>query len=252
MNRWLLLAACAAVRAWTWLYTLPLDSTAKRRRDEIDSDLWEYRNDRSRHHTGAANAVHLLTGAVLAIPDDLLWACEQMPNHLRLPRVSAILRFAIAAVAASTLVVSASGPTLDVVSVLEVNVASAGWIPVAGSGTESTLAPAFAFTLTNTGDRPTSALQVNAVFYRRNAKRDGFGAAFSPVVGWRGLIPGATSDRVVLRGQRRYIADDGSTTAYAPFARLSVDELRVRVFVQHEGRWTLLGDFPIPAEAIHA
>jgi hypothetical protein len=244
-------AACAAVRAWTWLYTLPLDPAAQRdRRDEIESDIWEFRHDGARPNAEARAAVHIIAGAVLAMPDDLLWTCEQLPRQLKPPQLSTILRCAIVIVAASSLAVSASGPTLDIARLLRVNVAAAGWMPVDITATEATLVPAFAFTVTNIGDRATGALHVNAVFYQRGAGHQGMGTAFSPIVGWRGLTPGATSARVVVQGRSRSLVDRAAVTLLAPLRSFGVDESRIKLVVQHEGRWTLLGSFAIRGDLI--
>jgi hypothetical protein len=114
MTRWPATAACAAVRAWTWLYTLPLDAAAQRARgDEIDSDLWD-----------------------------------------------------------------------------------------------------------------------------------------SPVVGWRGLSPGASSGRVVLRGRGEYVLDSGAVALRAPSATFGADDVTVRLLVQHEGRWAVAGEFPLRARVV--
>ena len=251
MSSWLVIAATAIVRRWTRLYTLPLNAATQRaRRREIESDLWEFRHDRSRHETSEYMAFHLLVRAGLGASDDLLWICEQLPNHLYLPHLSTILRFAAVVLATSSLVVFASGPTLDPARILRVNVASNGWVAVATGQTQWTLVPTFAFTLTNVGDRSTSALQVNAVFYRTEPKHDGLGTAFSPVVGWHGLTAGATSRSLVLRAQGWTAIDVSQAVPHGAILDPSVADGRVKLFVQHEGRWTLLGDFPLHAQLI--
>lgn len=243
MSGCLVVAAAAVVRAWTWLYTLPLDTAARHeRRREIESDLWEFLSDRSRPGRAASRAVHVLLRAALGVPDDLLWTCEQWPDRPCQPRFSTAVRFLVPAILASGLVVSATGPALDAARVLTVNVASSGWAPVADNGHEAALAAVFAFTLTNAGDRPTGALEVNAVFYRSRSRQPGFGTAFSSAVGWRGLAPGATSRPLVLRGN---VSDRFGVPLPRAGAGSPLDEARVRLFVKHEGRWTLLGDYPI-------
>ena len=245
MNGWWTAAAAAIVRLWTWLYTLPLDVTARHdRRREIESDLWEFRTDRERE-APLASAAHLIVRAALGVPDDLFWACEQLSVDFDLPRVSTVVRFSTLVIAAATVVVSASGPSLDAARAVKVNVDAAGWLTDTDADSTSAVAPAFAFTLTNISNRPTAALQVNAVFYRGSAKDARFGTAFAPVVGWRGLGPGMTSARVVLRGQGWRIA--GREPAQR---RPSVGEASVKLFLQHEGRWTLLGNFAIPARRL--
>jgi hypothetical protein len=241
MNACLLNGAAVLVRTWTWIYTLPLDTATRRdRRHEIESDLWEFRTERWQS-TPICAAIHTLLRLALGAPDDVLWTCEQLPDHFNRPRVSTVLRVVPIAIAASTLVVSASGPTLDPARVLKVNVVTAGWLPVTGATGEHVFVPSFAFTLTNVGDRLTSAIQVNALFR-------GTGAAFSPIVGWRGLAPGRTSHPVTLRGLNLYGLDETRIRHTLRLPRL--DNSDVRLFVQHEGRWTLLGIFSVPAQRI--
>jgi hypothetical protein len=252
MKSRLVIAACVAVRAWAWLYTLPLDRTAQRaRRDEIESDLWEFRHDTSRHDAAVWDAIQILAGAVLAMPDDLLGTCEQLPDHLGRPRLSPVFGVLVVVVGASSFVVSASGPALNPLRSLLVNVTSTGWTSVANDKTASALVPAFAFTLTNIGDQRTSALQINALFYWTWPKPDGLGTTFSPAVGWRGLAPGATSQLLVLRAQGWTVGDRARLAPHGSEGHAPLADARVKLFVQHEGRWTLLGDFPIRAQLMH-
>jgi len=109
------------------------------------------------------------------------------------------------------------------------------------------LAPAVSFTLTNVGDRATGAIQVNAVFYRTAPNHRELGTAFSTAVGWRGLAPGASSRRVALH------ANVSARASLRPAATLTLAarvEPTVRLFVHHEGRWTMLGDYPIRAQLL--
>ena len=249
MNRQLFAAVASAVRAWAWLYTLPLDPVERDgRRHEIASDLWESEAD-----SGAtfSAATHVLVRALLGVPDDLLWTGERVSAGDHVLRPPAIVRVAIGVIGLATVAVSASGPTLDPAQALKVNVASAGWVDHGTNGKHpgSGLAPAIAFTLTNVGDLGTSALEVNAVFHRADEAGGalGLGTAFAPVVGWRGLKARTTSARVLLHGQPRYVIDAVTARAVAvPLDHL--DELHVRLFVHHKGRWTLLGDFRVPAQ----
>ena len=241
MSGWILNAAGILVRAWTWIYTLPLDSATRcDRRHEIDSELWEFRTERIQSNPIGA-AVHTLIRLAIGVPDDVLWTCEQLPDHFNRPRLSTVLRVLPIVVATSTLVVSASGPTIDTVRVLKLNIVAAGWLPVSSTTGDNDFVPAFAFTLTNLGDRATSAIQVNALFRAT-------GAAFSPVVGWRGLAPGRTTEPVTLRGRSRYGLAQAPIRHALRLPRL--DESAVSLFIQHEGRWTLLGVFPVPAQPI--
>jgi hypothetical protein len=250
MNGWLLTAAVRTVHAWTQFYTLPLDTAAQlARRAEIDSDLWEYQNDRSHDESGGHRAVNLLMRAMLGMPDDLFWSCEQWLDRARPPGLSATCKLAMVIAVAAGFVVSASGRTLDAAHVLRVDVASTGWVPVASGRIDSTLVPAFSFTLTNVGDRSMGALQVNAVFYRSGSNGHGLGAAFSSAVGGHGLAAGATSRSLLLRGQGWNVPAAGDVPRSVTL-RSGVPESRARLFVKHEGRWTLLADYAIRAHLL--
>jgi hypothetical protein len=74
----LLFCAIGLVRGWTRFYTLHMDPDARdRRRDEIESDLWEFHEDmRRRGASPGSLAVHMLARLVLGIPHDLLWRIE--------------------------------------------------------------------------------------------------------------------------------------------------------------------------------
>lgn len=96
MNGWLVRAACAAVRAWTALYTAGLSPLARQvRRDEIESDLWEWQHDAAQARRPGA-AAHVLLRLALGLPDDLMWRA----THVTHP-------WATAAGAAATLLLGA-------------------------------------------------------------------------------------------------------------------------------------------------
>lgn len=247
MNRGSFAAAAAIARAWTWLYTLPLAPLERHgRRLEIASDLWESEADAGSSATAAA---HVVVRMLLGVPDDLLWTVDRVCTGRLAVRPLTVVRAAIAVGAMATVAVSASGPTLDPAQALKVTVEGAGWVsdadyPHAG------FAPAIAFALTNVGDRRTAALEVNAVFHRVDAGGAlGLGTAFAPVVGWRGLEARTTSRRVLLYGQPVYVINASTARPMAvPLDHL--DAVQARLFVHHEGRWTLLGDFTIPARRL--
>jgi hypothetical protein len=71
MTSLLLDAAMLFVRAWTHAYTWRLPDTLRAaRRAEIESDLWEFRNDTPPHPLAA---IHILCRLALGMPDDLQW-----------------------------------------------------------------------------------------------------------------------------------------------------------------------------------
>ena len=72
-------ASSAIVRAWTRLYTWRLPSLARdTRRAEIDSDLWEFAQDRGTAPS-AASALHVLARLIVGMPDDVSWRASHAP-----------------------------------------------------------------------------------------------------------------------------------------------------------------------------
>jgi uncharacterized protein (TIGR03435 family) len=70
--------AKACVRTWTWLYTHGLTEDARiARRNEIESDMWEFEADLAARHPLVCS-LHLLVRCVLGVPDDLGWRLEQV------------------------------------------------------------------------------------------------------------------------------------------------------------------------------
>jgi hypothetical protein len=112
------------------------------------------------------------------------------------------------------------------------------------------LVPALAFTLTNLADRATSALQVNALFYGGPTNHEGWGGTFASVVGGRGLAPAATS-RAVVVGADGNLREDVGVARRLAILHIEIPDTRVKLFLRHEGRWTLLADEPIRPALLH-
>jgi hypothetical protein len=90
---WLRLAAGVA-RAWTFLYTFPLDSEVRNaRRAEIASDLWEFQHDNA-NRGDISSALHVLTRLVFGISDDVAWCVGEW-----IRRMTSLARIAMLATA---------------------------------------------------------------------------------------------------------------------------------------------------------
>ena len=99
----LLELAVRLVRAWTRVYTWRLPwRVAEARRAEIESDLWEFRQDVWLEAGPLRGAFHILMRLVAGIPDDLRWRSES-----RLSRALSRTTTAMIAGAAATVVVVA-------------------------------------------------------------------------------------------------------------------------------------------------
>jgi uncharacterized protein (TIGR03435 family) len=83
--------ATACVRAWTWLYTLGLPRDERfTRRNEIESDLWEFECDDASDHSFVSD-LHILIRLVIGIPDDLGWRIERASVAGTLTQQGAVL-----------------------------------------------------------------------------------------------------------------------------------------------------------------
>jgi hypothetical protein len=73
MSGWPVRLSCGVVRLWTRAYTWGLPPAAREsRRDEIESDLWEWQHDGDRA-SGAGGAAHVLARLMLGLHDDVRW-----------------------------------------------------------------------------------------------------------------------------------------------------------------------------------
>ena len=76
MRSVLLDVAVAAVRWWTRLYTWRMEpALGEARRAEIESDLWEFRQDRA-HGSDVSPAAQVLVRLLRGVPADLAWRTE--------------------------------------------------------------------------------------------------------------------------------------------------------------------------------
>jgi hypothetical protein len=83
--------AIAIVRLWTRVYTARMSpELGEARRAEIESDLWEFQQDRLTRRS-VAPIVHVLVRLVLGIPDDLRWRATHASAGVRPVRAMVVL-----------------------------------------------------------------------------------------------------------------------------------------------------------------
>jgi hypothetical protein len=89
----------ALVRMWTCVYTarMPPELGAARRA-EIESDLWEFQQDRVARRA-LHPIVHVLVRLVLGIPDDLCWRAAHASVAVRPVRTTVVLTAVVLLVA---------------------------------------------------------------------------------------------------------------------------------------------------------
>ncbi len=249
MSRRSTLVAAAAVRVWTWLYTLPLGREVREsRRAEIASDLWECDHDAERPGPDGLRATDLLVRALHGLPDDVRWMCEQLPASFDAIGDRVARPGSAALVATAMLAVAASGPVVEPLEALRVNVVRSGWLVEGRSPTRVRVVPTLAFSVTNQADRAVGAVQVNATFGACGSRRPGLGQAFHWTLDPLGLPPKTTSPVLLLRP---HPVRSGPTPETEPVdSPVTLPDSCVRLSVKYRGHWTLLGEYAISSRLI--
>ena len=106
---------------------------------------------------------------------------------------------AAVAVAAALALGGCSGPKIDVAKDLKVTDVTTGWFDAGLVGGQNKLVPSASFTVTNTGTRKLSGLQVFSVFRFIGEDQD-LGSALVVLRGADALGPSATSKPITVRG----------------------------------------------------
>ena len=138
-----------------------------------------------------------------------------------------------------------SSPPVDVTKAVQVNVASSGWIAAGTTDGKNKIVPAVTLTLKNVSSETLNALQVNTVF-RLVSTNDEIASDFRPASPSRGLAPGASTDKLMLKANRGYTGTD-------PFEDLLSNshfvDAKVEVFVKAgPGQWTKVSESPVARE----
>jgi hypothetical protein len=98
--------AVALVRAWTRLYTWRMEPALREtRREEIESDLWEFQHDSMAG--GSSSGFHVLARLFLGVPSDLCWRVDNALSRDEGLRGRAALTTAAAVLVAALWIVPA-------------------------------------------------------------------------------------------------------------------------------------------------
>jgi len=146
------------------------------------------------------------------------------------------------------LATSCGGPAAPLDKVLRVDEVVTGWFDagVTDDG-KNKIVPSISLKLTNTGNEPTDAIQLNCIF-RRVGDPAEWSTAVVRAVDSNGLAAGATSQPVVVRAPQGY-------TGVQPRAQLLDNKLfidaKVEVFGKHgSATWVKLGEFRIDRQLL--
>lgn len=200
MTHYLVDGAASAIRLWTRIYTagLPFDQSG-RRRAEVDSDLWESREEASRgNRNSPAVAAEMLARLVIGLPDDLRWRYELQP-----PRVPTLwVEVAAAGVLFLIVILSSASmlsgrPRVDLAEAVRVESVSTGWVHRRPGSAQAALVPFVTFELRNVSDQTLAGLYVSATF-RQADTHDEWGKGWTTAVRSWGLAPGSATRRLTL------------------------------------------------------
>ena len=146
------------------------------------------------------------------------------------------------------LATSCGGPTPPLDKVMRVDDVVTGWFDagVTDDG-KNKIVPSISLKLTNTGNEPTDAIQLNCIF-RRVGDPAEWSTAVVRAVDSNGLAPGATSQPIVVRAPQGY-------TGVQPRAQLLDNKLfidaKVEVFGKHgSATWVKLREFRIDRQLL--
>ena len=201
MTHYLVDGAASAIRLWTRIYTagLPFDQS-DRRRAEVDSDLWESREEASRgNRNSPAVAAEMLARLVIGLPDDLRWRYELQP-----PRVPTLWVEVAAAGVLFLIVILVHQPRCCrgvLVSTSQRRSASSPFRPVGAPaprvGAGSTGAVRHVRAEERIRFQTLAGLYVSATF-RQADTHDEWGKGWTTAVGSWGLAPGSATRRLTL------------------------------------------------------
>jgi hypothetical protein len=158
-------------------------------------------------------------------------------------------RFQVISIAAGLVALVAWGcsPSVDVVTALQLESVTTGWVDVGPVGTNNKLVPSVSFTVKNTSDRTLAPVLVNAVF-RRVGDASEWGSAMVTAAGSSGLAPAAATSRLVLKGDAGYTGADSQWDLLenSHFVDATVD-----LFARYGSRqWTRIGEYPVARQII--
>ncbi len=157
------------------------------------------------------------------------------------------------ALAGLVVAVAACTPKIDLYKDIAIVNVTSGWYDAGivkdPEGEKNKLVPAISFRIKNTSDQTISGVQINAVYRLVNEKDKEWGTTW--VYGIRSdapLKPGATTEPLVLRGDRAYL---GLEPRLQMLQNRSFVDATVDLTAKYDAQqWTKLGTFPITRQLL--
>ncbi len=155
--------------------------------------------------------------------------------------------------AALILPVLSCAPRIDVKKDIRVVDVTSGWYDAGiikdAEGEKNKLVPAISFRLKNvSSDKTVSTLQVNAVYHRVIEPQLEWGTTWVSAISAPGLGPGATSQPLVLRGDRAYL---GLQPRLQMLQNREFVDATVDILAKYNAdQWVKLGTFPVTRQLL--
>jgi hypothetical protein len=161
----------------------------------------------------------------------------------------------LAAIVLAGLIVSlpACTPAIDLKKDIAIVDITTGWYDAGivkdPEGEKNKLVPAITFSLKNTtADKKIRGVQINAVYRLVNDKEKEWGTTWVYGIGSDGLNPGATTQPLVLRGDRAYL---GLQPRLQMLQNREFVDAIVDLMAKYDAQqWTRLGTYPIARQLL--
>ncbi len=161
----------------------------------------------------------------------------------------------LSAIALAGLIVSlaACTPPVDLTKDIAIVEVTSGWYDAGivkdAEGEKNKLVPAISFRLKNTtSDKTIRSVQINAVYHLVNEKDKEWGTTWVYGITSEGLGPGATTQPLVLRGDRAYL---GLEPRLQMLQNRQFGDALVNLMAKYDAQqWTKLGTYPITRQLL--
>jgi hypothetical protein len=141
---------------------------------------------------------------------------------------------------------AACAPDVDLTKGLQILDVATGWWDAGIVNGQNKLVPAISFRLKNVSDQTLSVIQVNVLFKRINDPAE-WGSGFLAVVGSKGLQPGETTDKVLVKSNLGYTGSDQTRQEMLKNSHF-VDAKAEFSAKYGSTQWKRLAEFPVTRE----
>ena len=138
---------------------------------------------------------------------------------------------------------AACAPDVDLTKGLQIVDVSTGWFDAGIVNGQNKLVPAMSFKLKNVSNQKLSVIQVNVLFKQVNNPAE-WGSGFITVVGSKGLEPGATTEKLMVKSNLGYTGSD--QTRQEMLQNSHFIDARAEFSAKYGSvQWARLAEFPI-------